>query len=185
MAGNVLAAIERQVFAAIITVVTLATSGGLAFWVWSDRFARSVPAEAELVALSGQVTHAMAQPRSGVVWLDIRQARGSGKALPQVTAVRLYARHPQHVAEALSARSGALAATTWAAPEEVEVAHARQPPTALQLRIGSETLVSYAESRSVREEHAATARANAWLAAAGSIVSLGVLVLFWVQRLRA
>lgn len=184
MAWNILAAIERYFFATLVTAVTLAIAIGLAFSIWSERFTRFVPAESDLVEVSGLVSQTMAQPRSGVVWLDLKEARHSETKLPAVNAVRLHARDTQQVAALLSPASGALPVQAWAVRAEIEAATTRQPPSALELRIGNKTLVPYSEGRSVREEHAMSARASAWVAGGGVAVSLVVLLLFWVQRLR-
>lgn len=185
MAWNILAAIERNFFAVMLTVVTVAIAIGLAFWIWSERFNRSVPAQTDLVEISGMVTHAMAQPRSGVVWLDLKETRSSERGLPEVAAVRLYARDTQQLATALSSASGAVQVAAWAIRSEIEVATARRPPSALELQVAGKTLVPYNEGRSVREEHAADARLGAWAAGSGAVVSLAVLLMFWMQRLRA
>jgi hypothetical protein len=185
MAWNILAAVERYFFASLVTLVTLTMASGLAFWIWSERFTRNVPEQSDLVEITGLVTQTMAQPRSGVVWLDLTESQVAEKGLKGVTAVRLYARDTQQLATALSPAHGAVQVTAWAARSEVEAGTDRRPPSALELRVASKTLVPYSEGRSVREEHAANGRLSAWLAGGGVVVSLAVLILFWMQRLRA
>ena len=183
MASHIIATIERYFFATLLTIVALVIAIGLIFWIYSDRFTRHVPAETDLVRISGLVVHVMAEPRSGVVWIDLKESRSSEPGLPEVTAVRLYARDPQGVATALSAASGVKVAA-WAVRDEIDVATSQTPPSALQLHIAENTLISYSEGRSVREELSLSARTSAWMAGSGAIISLAVLMIFWIQRSR-
>lgn len=184
MSWNILEAIPRHFFAVVVTVVTLGIAVGLAFWIWSDRFTRRVPTETELVEIAGRVTRAMAQPNSGVVWLDLAEARRTEGGGAEIRAVRLHARDPRQLEAALSSAGGTAHVAAWVVREELEVATIQTPPSALQLRVGDNMVIPYSEGRSVREDHAAQARASAWVAGIGAVVALGVLVVFWIQRSR-
>lgn len=175
-------ALERHLFTALLTIVLFGIAGGLSGWIWLDRTNRFVPAAEDLIELRGLASKPQVRHRPSSVWFRFESAHASAGQAPVPAELQVRLRDAAPVESALGTEPVQVAVLVVKA--ELARGPRETPPVVLQLQAGSRTLVPLSLGRELREEQAADARASAWVAAAGVVVSLAALAIHWAAKLR-
>lgn len=184
MPSSIDAVTTRTLATVAFTLLWLLICAGLSYWIWQERFNRMVPSERELIELRGQASRPDIRHRAHAVRFHFRaDAPPAGSAAaPQ----ELQARAPDYerIAADLAAPGGAAAVTAWVVRRELDRGPRDEPAAVLQLRIGERLALPMAAGMEDRAVQAASARLNAWIAAAGiGVLTIGLAV-HWYSVLR-
>lgn len=180
---TVMQALERYLFSTVLTIVLVVISAGLGWWIWRDRPNRLVPQDRDLIELRGSAHTPQARNRPSSVWFKFASAVQTVDGQPAPVELRVRTPETDGVVKALSA--GQVPVVAWVVRAELGRGPREIPPTVMQLQVGSDTVLPRAMGQDARAQDAASARLSAWIAAGGIVVSLLVLAVHWVGRLRA